>query len=243
MEEKTLILSDIHGNLTALNRILERAEGEPVKNIILLGDLIDYGPRSNEVLERLDQIPKEKICVNLWGNHEHAIMTENYGRFSSDRGRQSAQYTRRKLTAESIEYLTGMNKDGRQEFLLGGKKCLAVHASLEDVFWKSIDMENISDDYSKYDYVFSGHSHIAHYMQKFYKSNHKEYRYLKRTVFINPGSVGQPRNHSPAAQAAIFNATMGSVEMLAVEYDVEAEMKLFPAVLDSFYKERLKKGI
>ena len=46
-------MSDIHGNLIALQEVLQKALQEKISGIIILGDLIDYGPSSNEVIEQL----------------------------------------------------------------------------------------------------------------------------------------------------------------------------------------------
>ncbi len=240
--EKLLILSDIHGNLTALDQVLGSASLHSVDHIIMLGDLIDYGPRSNEVIERIGKLDKEKILVNIWGNHEHAIMEEDYGKFSSDRGRLCAQYTKSILTGESRMYLGNMNKDGWQEFEVRGRHCLAVHGSLEDVFWKSID-SCAGGQYAQYDYVFSGHSHIPSYVEKFYNCDNRKYRNKKKTVFLNPGSVGQPRNHNPDANYAILEIESGTIMLQSVPYDYKKEMELFSNQVDAFYKKRLSVGI
>ena len=65
----------------------------------------------------------------------------------------------------------------------------------------------------------------------------------KKTVFINPGSVGQPRNHNPYAQYGILDTQTQNYEHRSVRYDVDKEQALFDPRVDSFYKERLKKGI
>ena len=66
-----LILSDIHGNLEALKAALYAEDLTKISGIILLGDLIDYGPHSNEVIRLLKaELPEEKILINLCGNHE-----------------------------------------------------------------------------------------------------------------------------------------------------------------------------
>ena len=241
--KRILILSDIHGNLTALDAVLHAAYEKHIDGVILLGDLIDYGPDSNEVIERLSDIPQEKILINIWGNHEHAIMNGDFGRFSSKRGELSAQYTRTRLTEASLEYLKNMDRTGMAVFHLNGRKCLAVHGSLEDYFWKSIVAGEDSLQYKEFEYVFSGHSHIPHDYQYFYESSDKDFRYKKRTVFINPGSVGQPRNHNPNAHFAIWDTDNESVELLAVQYDIESEVKRFTDDVDVFYKERIRKGI
>lgn len=241
--KRILIISDIHGNVSALDSVLHAACEKEINGIMLLGDLIDYGPDSNEVIERISDIPKEKIVVNIWGNHERAIMNKDFSHFSSKRGELSARYTSTLLTGDSLDYLEQMNQKGMEVFWINGRKCLAVHGSLEDYFWKSIAAGESSLQYKEFDYVFSGHSHIPHVCQHFYESDDESFRYKKRTVFINPGSVGQPRNHNPNAHFAIWDTDNESVELLTVEYDIESEVKRFTDDVDVFYKERIRKGI
>ena len=131
---KVLIMSDIHGNEAALRAVL-KAAGNSIDKLILLGDLIDYGPHSNEVTALIKELDIPVIC-NIWGNHEHAIVNGEYSRFSSDRGRSSAEYTRRNLNDPSWEYIRScMSGVGKEEFDIDGIKCLAVHGSLEDEYW------------------------------------------------------------------------------------------------------------
>ena len=241
---RILIMSDIHGNLSALNKIWEKKKIEEFEGIVLLGDLIDYGPHSNEVVEKLKNLPKHKILVNIWGNHEKAVVDGDDSRFSSERGKKCAAHTRKMLTTQTMQYLENeMDKSGHMEFELAGKKCLAVHGSAVDFFWKSISHGEDQETYKKYDYVFSGHSHIPHYFEHFYPAECKEYRNRKKTVFLNPGSVGQPRNHNANAQYAILEPETMSVQMKAVSYDIEHEIAAFSDEVDSFYKERLRIGV
>lgn len=241
--ETILVMSDIHANLTALNQVLGSISMEQTDGIMILGDSIDYGPRSNEVIERLMEFPKGKILVNIWGNHEQAVMAECYERFSHDRGKECAKYTKSRLSECSKTYINGMNSKGWQEFEICGNKCLAVHGSLDDIFWKSIDENNCDLKYQEYDYVFSGHSHIPCYMEKYYECPNPEYCNKKKTVFINPGSVGQPRNHNPYANFAVLNMKTGEISLRSVEYDYKAEMGLFSENVDRYYEERLAKGV
>lgn len=248
MEEKFLILSDIHGNVSAFDAVLFDCRDEIYKGIILLGDCIDYGMRSNEIIQRLIRMSetswKNKILVNIWGNHEKLAIDKDLERLSSDRGRVMARYTARQLSADSVSYIqTVMNHGGIQEFKIGGLKCLAVHGSLDDHFWKAISPEELRGVYSEYDIVFSGHSHYAHYFVHFYSIENVELRNKKAVMFVNPGSVGQPRNQNPYAQYAVVSMPSRQVELRAVEYDVNFEQSLFPQEIDEFYKTRLTRGI
>ena len=246
---KLLILSDIHGNVSALNSVLKDIDkhGKP-DGLALLGDFVDYGMRSNEVIQIIRNLDIPILC-NIWGNHERAVVREDYAHFSSERGVVSAKNTRKHLNQDSLDYLNSLpGISGNQEFDWEGKKFLAIHGSILDPYWKAIfpNKGNGKDGefagYERYDYVLSGHSHYPHVFPIFYKLDNPAYRNKKRTVFINPGSVGQPRNHDPKAQYAIIDSNSG-ISLCAVPYDVEYEQSLFTDEVDGFYRERLKNGV
>lgn len=241
--KRVMVMSDIHGNLSALEAVLKAEPLEELMGIVLLGDLIDYGPRSNDVIRRMKEIPNSKILVNLWGNHEKAVYDGDYGRFSSERGKRSAAATRKKIIQESWNYLKQMQQSGIQEIRIKNYKCLAVHGSLRDYFWKSIGHSEEGEEYAAYDIVFSGHSHIPHFFCHYYPEDNPLLRNKKRTIFINPGSVGQSRDHNPNAHYAVIDMDTLSVQLNAVEYDIDHEMGLFTDETDIFYRERIKRGI
>lgn len=84
---KVLIISDIHGNKNAFQAVLDRTgHSQDIKACILLGDIIDYGMHSNEVVQMVKNMPYSIVC-NICGNHEEAVLRDEYSRFSSDRGR------------------------------------------------------------------------------------------------------------------------------------------------------------
>ena len=241
---KYAILSDIHGNLYALLEVIEDLKEYDIDSIILLGDLIDYGMQSNEVIDFIKEKLSSKIICNIWGNHEKAILTEDFNHFSSERGVESAKFTASQLTDASKDYLNGnLIHDGKYEFNLDGKQVLAIHGSLNDFYWKAIFPDELNGNYEGYDIVLSGHSHYPHVFQKFYDVDNPEMRNKKSVLFINPGSVGQPRNHNPNAQFAILDTKSMGVELKSIEYPVQAAMDLYDGNIDEFYKKRLKNGI
>lgn len=248
MEKKYLILSDIHGNISAFDAVQNDCRDEMFDGVILLGDCIDYGMRSNEVIEELRQLEegawKGKIMVNLWGNHEKLAVDQDLSRLSSDRGRAMAIYTKQQLTKDSFDFIRNrMNPKGYGEFGLEGFWAFAVHGAYEDCYWKAISPGDLRADYGGYDFVFSGHSHYSHCFTQFYDLENKELRNKKAVIFINPGSVGQPRNQNPCAQYAVLYLPSKRTELRAVAYDVEYEQSLFPDEIHEFYKLRLGKGI
>lgn len=236
------ILSDIHGNLFALKDVIN--DFKDIDSIILLGDLIDYGMQSNEVVEFIKDNLSSKIICNIWGNHEKAILTKDFNHFSSQRGIDSAKFTASQLNDDSREYLNNeLVHEGKYEFELDNKKVLAIHGSLKDYYWKAIFPDNLNGDYLEYDIVLSGHSHYPHVFQKFYEDDNPEMRNKKSVLFINPGSVGQPRNHNPNAHYAVLDTKTMNVELKSVKYPKEKVMNLYDGNVDDFYRKRLERGI
>lgn len=239
---KYAILSDIHGNLFALKEVIN--DFKDIDYVILLGDLIDYGMQSNEVVEYIKNNLSSKIICNIWGNHEKAILTEDFNHFSSERGVESAKFTKSELSNYSMDYLNNeLIHRGKYEFELDDKKVLAIHGSLNDSYWKAIFPDNLNGDYLDYDIVLSGHSHYPHVFQKFYEVDNQDMRNKKSVLFVNPGSVGQPRNHNPNAQYAVLDSETMSVMLKSVEYPRDKAMSLYDGSIDDFYRKRLYNGI
>ena len=239
---KYAILSDIHGNLFALEEVVN--DFDDIDYIILLGDLIDYGMQSNEVVEFIKDNLSSKIICNIWGNHEKAILKEDFNHFSSQRGVDSAKFTSSQLTEEVKNYLNNdLIQEGKLEFKLDDKKVLAVHGSLNDNYWKAIFPDNLNGDYLDYDIVLSGHSHYPHIFHKFYDVDDPQMRNKKSVLFINPGSVGQPRNHNSNAQYAVLDSETISIELKSVRYPKHKAMNLYDGRIDDFYRKRLENGV
>ena len=240
---KVFLLSDIHGNKTALNTVFEYIKARESDGLILLGDLIDYGPHSNEVISMLENCNIPILC-NIQGNHEDAILRDRYSRFSSPRGVISAKYTKSLLTEKSLYYLTKvMKQDGKTEFALSGKKCIAIHGCLDDDYWGKFSLDKNLENYSVYDFVFTGHSHKPHFFEFYSKIQAPKTRNLKKTIFINPGSVGQPRNLNPKTQFVYLDTETENIEFIKLDYDIIKEQNAFSTDVDSFYKKRLEAGI
>lgn len=238
---RVAILSDIHGNLEAFSIVLKSISN--VDNVILLGDNIDYCPHSNEAVSLIMQMQQKIIC-SIWGNHEKMILENDFSRFDLQRGVNCAMNTMRSLTDDTVNYLkNNLTASGKAEFEICGKRCLAVHGSLEDYYWGTIDTGSDFTGYMKYDYVFSGHSHIPHCFEMYYPYDDPKRRNKKKTIFVNPGSVGQPRNLSPLSQFAILDTDTEEIEFRKIAYDIEKEQSAFSDEVDSFYRERLAVGV
>ena len=238
------LLSDIHANVSALSAVLAEAEKRHVEKFVLLGDLVNYGMRPNEIVDMIRNLD-DRFVAKIWGNHEKAVMDNDTARFSTDRGRAILHYTQSKLTQASIDFINGrMNRDGICILLIDGKKFLLVHGILGDPYWGKFTPAELSrEDYAEFDYVLTAHSHVCHYFEVLFKADSPETRNKKKTIFINPGSVGQPRNINPCAQFGILDTETTEYEHICVPYDIKAEQGLYTDEVDLFYRDRLTLGI
>jgi len=245
---KILVLSDIHANLTATNAVLAdcAARYPDVEDVIILGDLVNYGPRPNETIGVLRQfIGGRRLLVALAGNHEMELFNETAAqRFSTGRGADALKTTATLLSEESRAFLRDGLSFGPQTITAGEARMLCVHASLGDPFWGKLDAEERARPvYATNDYVLSGHTHVPHLIEAFFPVDRPEMRNQKKVIFLNPGSVGQPRNHNPRSHYAVLDPLTGEIHMNRVPYDIEAEIAAYPDGFDEFYRIRLRVGV
>lgn len=152
---KTVIISDIHGNLEAMNRVLEyidKLEGE--KRVVCLGDIVGYGPNPTECFKIVESLT-EKICL---GNHDDAILDTDYDYQMTNNAREAIRWTRGVLDEEIREAIN------RFPLQIEEDNILYVHASPDNPMqWKYIT--NARNAHSslikmKFSLCFVGHSHI-----------------------------------------------------------------------------------
>ena len=220
-----VVLSDIHGNLPAIESVYNYVVSHLGYDFdtIVLGDIIDYGSHSNECVD----IVAEKFdpFILILGNHEDAIVGN--GRSSrTSHGRLSYEYTKKSLGDDQRRYL----KDNMVN-LYQYNDILAFHGYLKDV-WKSttVDTKFSSDELNGSSIVLYGHTHLQSFVEG------------DGIKFVNPGSVGQPRNGDERAQFAIISD--GDIELCRVGYDIDREASSIVKVgLPKFLSDRLYLGI
>jgi len=242
---KLVVLSDIHANLEAFNAVLKDIESRNLTSykMAILGDTINYGLRPNETVDIIRKL--SNLDVLLAGNHEMALLGVEDDRFSSTRGKEILLVTKKILNNENIKFINNNYSKTYIEKTYDNKKYLFIHGSLEDKYWGTIKCKNEQSlAYKPYDIVISGHSHKPHFFEVFYEVSNPQMRNKKRTIFINTGSVGQPRNHSAQAQYVIVDTVSLEITFCKVEYNIEKEQSIYDNFnVDEFYKNRIGAGV
>ena len=113
------IISDIHGNLEALERALEKIDPLGVDEVLCLGDVVGYGADPNGCID----LVRSRCSVVLLGNHDAAAVGKTSVEYFNTHARRAAFWTRDRLTEENTEYILSLPMDHRTDHFL------AVHAS------------------------------------------------------------------------------------------------------------------
>lgn len=180
------IVSDVHGNVDGLALAIERM-GD-VDELLCAGDIVEEYRFTNEVLELLAD--RGARCVQ--GNHDMGLLSAH-----GQRAREASH-----VRPELVSYL------GEQpltvDVTVDGKRLIMTHASpcephSQYVFSHSPELKRLAD--VEADYIVLGHTH-AQMVER-----------VGRPLVINPGSVGQARDHSNGRQLsyAVLDTTTDEV--------------------------------
>ena len=244
------IISDIHGNLEALQAVLADIKAQNIAEVYCLGDVVGYGPNPRECI---DLVMDCKLV--LLGNHDQGAMFDPDG-FNASAER--AIFLTRAQLESSPEPRTAREK--RWEFLAERPRSfrenghLFVHGSArnplneyvfpEDVY-NQRKMERIFALVDKY--CFQGHTHVPGIFTEnlqFHSPEEVDFAYKLdgSKTLCNVGSVGQPRDGNWRACYVVLDSD--TIKFRRVEYDWHKTRDKIHAVpdLDKFLGDRLGEG-
>jgi len=238
-----LIVSDIHGNLAALQAVL--ADAPAFDEVWCLGDLVGYGPNPNECVDRIQDFEH----VSLAGNHDWAVLGKLDLRTFNTDARIANGWTQSELKPSTRDYLVGLPTHKEQEgFYL-------AHASPREPVWEYIldaNLAYVNFSHFSASVCLVGHTHvpIAFVLDERRQRCETLIPPLpeplvldERRMIINPGSVGQPRDGDPRASYALLDAESMTWEFHRTAYPVEITQERMRARdLPRRLIERLGKG-
>jgi predicted phosphodiesterase len=246
---KRAILSDIHGNLAALEAVLRDIDGQAVDSIVCLGDIVGYGPDPCACLDLA-----MNFQFSILGNHDNSALFDPEG-FNAA-AEQAIFWTRRQLeSGESpgdslrrLEFLAGMPRTRLEEgvlFVHGSPRGPTNEYVFPEDTYNRRKMEKL---FSLVPGIcFQGHTHVPGIFTS-------DMRFLRpcdlpdgyvlthEKIMVNVGSVGQPRDNDPRSCYVIVDGE--TIRFRRVEYDVEATVRKIEAIadLDNFLGYRLRDG-
>jgi predicted phosphodiesterase len=237
------LISDIHGNIEALEAVLAALKEHEVDQILCLGDVIGYGPNPNECV----QLIRQHAAICLIGNHDEASLGRVDLELFNSMARQAIEWTTESLTEESTAFLRQLTYSrSYDDFMI-------VHASPDEpTRWNYIlNLEDAAQSFEAFQeqICFIGHSHtpwVIHLQPDGRMRVRHDYplafeddsRYL-----INIGSVGQPRDRNPDSAFGVLDTEQRQYYLTRVPYDVaKTQKKIRETGLPSFLADRLATG-
>lgn len=246
------VVSDIHGNLEALQSVLARIKQLAISEIVCLGDIIGYGPNP---LECIDLVAKH-CQQTVMGNHDFGVLYEP-ANFNTGAER-ACFWTRQQLLSEADGKrrrtrirLLGLAPAkiirGNMNFVHGSpRRPINEYIFPDDVYSNTDKMMSIFERIDSF--CFVGHTHFAGVFlpdPDFYSPGELDHHFTLASAeraIINVGSVGQPRDKDPRAAFVTVNEI--EVKFIRVEYDIQTVAEKIREInqLDDFYGIRLYEG-
>ena len=234
------IIADIHANLHALKAVLADAREYGCEEFHVLGDIVGYNANPSECLQIVRDLPG----VFVLGNHDAAVAgMESLVHFNPV-ARTSLEWTREQLDSEQKEWLSTLRpvRQIRHNTL--------VHATLDSptswAYIRSTASAEMSIACQRTPLAFFGHTHVPGI---FVQGGETMSLYdevelpVGKKLFINAGSVGQPRDGDWRASYLIHDEESAGLWLRRVEYDVqEASEAVLAAGLPAKLAERLRSG-
>ncbi len=252
---RSLILSDIHGNLEALESVLQAAHyGEETYDAIWnLGDIVGYGGSPNEVTDRIRNV----ATAHVRGNHDKVCCGLESALGFNPIARQAAAWTAETLNEENMEWLRNLPHG---PLPVPPFAAAIAHGSPLD---EDLYILNIRDAWSALQQMqtritFFGHTHVqggfqwndgtwGEFRPKYSSQNDPEQWTLELAegthYLLNPGSVGQPRDGDWRAGFAVLEEEANRVTFHRVPYDLaRAQGHILMADLPERLATRLREG-
>ena len=246
------VLSDVHGNLEALEAVLQDCGKIGIDRILFLGDVVGYGADPQACLERLTRTAGTMIM----GNHDMACATGSGIETMNQNAARAVLWTREILDSEGMEFLRSLPMDHYEDDMY------LVHGSpYQPNDWHYILTEQDAElgfVSSRSPIVFVGHTHkpvncievkckriFGGEVRRIEMNNNAELRFENdRRYIINVGSVGQPRDRDPRAAYGLYDSESRIFLIRKVTYDWDkASGKILGNGLPGFLADRLKDGI
>ncbi|MEJ5347263.1 MAG: metallophosphoesterase family protein [Desulfosoma sp.] len=246
---RVAILSDIHGNLEALESVLRAAQAEGVEAFWHLGDLVGYNADPKACLEIL----RECGARGVQGNHDLAALDPQIAESFNVLAYEAIHFTIRQLNSAHLAQLHALPLCRTLEgVLLCHGTPESPHTYILNLYQARRIFNLMRKKYADIHVCFFGHTHQQKVWVQDPRGKVTALDFMNDTLrlvpeniyLINPGSVGQPRQQDSRARFLVFDMDRHTIFFRAVPYDVKrAQEKILRAGLPEYLALRLQDGV
>ncbi|MFV0189029.1 metallophosphoesterase [Empedobacter falsenii] len=213
---RVLVFGDIHGNLVALEKLFEIEKGG-FDQFVCHGDIVNYGPWTNECL---DFLVEKKEGILLQGNHEEYFVDGFYPG-TNEVAKSFFEFCYPRFDCSKLNLISNFKK----QIIVGNFKI--VHSIEGKYIFKDTDIENLN---------FKNNTIVGHSHQQFHRSVHNK-------NLFNTGSIGQNREYLNVSCYLMLDTERSTVELKSFHHDINSvinqmESDNYPQICLDYYKSK-----
>ncbi len=222
--KRLALIADVHGNLPALETVLAFIDAADVDALLVLGDVVGYGPHPEACVARLRE---RQDAIVIRGNHDNAVVTGEISGGTTSLANWSWEWTRDRLDADARAWLAALPCQHAED------DWLAVHGAPVDATYFNAYVYRMSYEDNLENLArrgiplcFHGHTHLQ---QLYCRRQGRDAPWDAREgslsdvdhALLSPGSVGQPRCGEPGAELAIIDLVSREFRFFRLAYDLD----------------------
>lgn len=212
------IITDVHNNVVALKKVLQKIENENCDCIVCCGDIIGIGPYPEQTVQRMIKIPN---LVAVRGNHEGYLLDGIPDKFPNDELMEPSEaeyhkWEHSRLSKSSVEFLSKLPFEKHIKYL--NKKIIILHYCMngENKYINyspnptDDDLRKMFADYDS-DIIIFGHNHC------------RTMKNIDGKWYINVGPLGCPATDKNIARAGILQIDENNISVKAIDIEYDAQ--------------------
>ncbi len=214
------VLSDIHGNIHALEAVEKDIKENSIDRIFCLGDIINFGAHPKETLDWT----RENCDIVIKGEHDIFVADPDEVFLSNPFAIKAADWTYDQLSEEDFDYIRSLeNFYEERNFILTHDE-----PSIPGTYHFLTSLRDAKETFTCFEnrFCFYGHTHLQIVFVKknkeVFNEKSEKYHFSEEEQFlISAGSVGQPRDKDPRAGYVIVDTEERYIQLRRVKYNVE----------------------
>ena len=235
------LIGDIHGNLEALEAVLEDIDAQGVDEVLCVGDVVGYGADPEACYVHV----ADRCSVTVGGNHDYAASGRSSLEYFNPYARRALQWTTEQLSPQAQAGLAALELTAQMNGFGLVHSSFFAPERFDYIFAPS--QARICFLKQEAGVAFCGHTHLP---IAFFNTDPITYSLGPEILLdpetkslVNVGSVGQPRDEDARACYGLYDTEGGVVTLRRVTYNIErAAQKITAAGLPEILAERLFLG-
>ncbi|KMQ58409.1 serine/threonine protein phosphatase [Chryseobacterium angstadtii] len=236
------VFSDVHGNLPALDAVLEDMKKRGIRQKFCLGDLVDFAPWGNEVIEKI----RDLNISCLMGNHDERIAFDfpvvplsKHSEEETEARFIAIDHSKKHISEANKQFLSELPFHLKLNYKIGKKhwNIQLVHSDLSsnDMYLYESENDNVFMDMlkeSQSQIIVMGHTHLS------FKKSLDHSRWA-----INCGSVGRSKEENRMASYLILTLDEEKMtpEIIQLNYPTEETVRgIYESGIPDYYANFLK---